>query len=203
VTTTVRDPWSDAWVVATQPFLGGDLVGVRRRLLLRRALGLVLGGAGVLGASFLINRLIDPDLDGLWSTGLGVLWPSLVVAGLAFVLVIVGAARTSGAARPFVAPDAFLTAPDRTWLRTQVAEGRPVPEERRAVVADAARRMVVEGRFIPTYLGLTMLYVAMILGGGSLGSLVLFSALSAWMLVLVVRGAVWSGRARRWLAQNG
>ena len=202
MTAATRDAWTDAHVAATQAQLAGDLAALRRRLLLRRTLGLILGAAAVLGGSFLVNRLIDPNIDGLWSVGLGVLWPSLVLMGLAFVLVIVGAARTSGAARPFVAPEAFLTASNRAWLRTHVAEGQPVPEERRAVVADAARRMVTEGRFIPTYVGLTLLYVAVVLGGGSLGSLVLFIALSVWMLVSIVRGAMWSRRARRWLVRN-
>ena len=200
MTAATRDAWTDAHVAATQAQLVGDLAAVRRTLFLHRALGLTVAVAALLAAFFLVNRLIDPDLDGLWSVSLHVLWGSFGLMGLGLVLVIVGAVRTAGAARPFVPPDAFLRPTDRAWLRAQVAEGRPVPEARRAVVADAARRMVVEGRYVPTYLGLTVLYVGMIVSGASLGSLVMFSGLVAWMLVRIVRGAVWSARGRRWLA---
>ncbi|GAA3568516.1 hypothetical protein GCM10022197_25940 [Microlunatus spumicola] len=202
MTAVARDAWADARAVAMKQLLVGDLAARRRRLFLRRALGFCLGGAAVLGTFFLINPLLDPDLDGLWSVSLPVLWGSFALMGVALVLVIVGAVRTAGAARPFVTPDAFLSASDRSWLRSQVAEGRPVPEERRAVVADAARQMMVEGRYVPTYLGLTLLYVGLIVSGASLGSLVLFVGLITWMLVRIVRGTVRARGARRWLAQN-
>ena len=197
-----RDTWSDAHVAATQELLEGDIAAVRRRLRVQSALGLVLAGVVLLGAFYLIEFVIDPDKHELWAVSLQALHASLGLMGLGFVLVIVGAIRTSGAGRPFVGPDAFLTRTDRAWLRTQIAEGRPVPDERREVVADSARLMVVEGRYIPTYLGFVVLYIGMLVGGPSLASLVVSSVLIVWMLVRVVRGTVWSRRARRWLAQN-
>ncbi|HEY0240185.1 MAG TPA: hypothetical protein VGC37_16230 [Friedmanniella sp.] len=199
-----RDAWADAHQAATADVLDDDLAAVRRRLWLRRALVLVLVLAALLAAFWLIGFVIDPDdVSDVWPTPLPPRWVTFSLMALAMVLVIAGGIRSIGSSQPFVAPDAFLSRTDRAWLRTQVAGGRPVPEERRAVVAQAARAMLAEGRRFPTNLGLVVLYLAIIVGGSSFGTLVTFSALIVVMLVRTVRGAVWSRRARRWLAQHG
>lgn len=202
MSTITRDPWSDAHQIATKKEVDRGLAAVRRRLWLRRALRLTLGIAVLLGVFWTIDFVLDPDADEVWDLRLRTLYATFGLMGLGLVLMIVGAVRTSGAARPFVASDAFLSRADRTWLRRQITEGRSVPEDRRAVVADAARGMVVEGRSVATYLGLAVLYLGMILGGMRWGSLIMFSVLVVWMLVRAVRGVVWSRRARRWLAWN-
>lgn len=153
MSTLARDPWADAHQVATAKDLDAEVTAVRRRLWARRAGGLALGVAALTAAYFLINRLIDPDAPELWRVS--ALWPGFSLMGLGVVLTFVGAARTSGASRPFVGPDAFLSRADRTWLHTQIAENRPVSVERHAVAAATARGMVAEGRYLPGYLGLT------------------------------------------------
>ncbi|GAB2591216.1 hypothetical protein [Microlunatus antarcticus] len=200
--TTTRDPWADAHRIAAKDELDPELAAVRRRLRVRRALGLALGLAVLLGVVWTVDFILDPDGDEVWDLRLRTLYATFGLMGLGLVLMIIGAVRTSGAARPFVASDAFLSRGDRTWLRRQVTEGRSVLEDRRAVVTDAAQAMVVEGRYVPTYLGLTVLYLGMILGGMRWGSLIMFSAVVAWMLVRAVRAVVRSRRARRWLALN-
>lgn len=195
-----RDPWSDAHQAATAETLDAEVSAVRRRLWVRRAAGLVLGAAAVGAAFFLLDDLLDPDAR-LWR--FSALWPSRSLLGVGAVLMAVGVVRSSvGGSSSFVDPDDFLTRGDRTWLRTHIAKNGPVPAERRAVVADAAHRMVMEGRRLPLYLGFVVLYVDLIALAGTPSSVIACSALVAWMLVLTVRGAVWSRRARRWLARN-
>jgi hypothetical protein len=200
VSTLVRDPWSDAYQAATAENLDAEVSAVRRRLRVRRTAGLLLSVAAFSAAYILLDHLFDPDAPELWRVS--ALWPSRSLIGLGCVLMVVGAVRTSGANRPFVGPDDFLSRADRTWLRTQIAENRPVAAERHAVVTAAARRMVVEGRYLPGYLGLTALYVGFVVGAPILSLLVMFSGLTVWVWVRAARGAIWSRRARRWRAQH-
>ena len=196
----VRDAWSDAHQAATAKNLDAEVSAVRRRLWARRAAGLVLGAAAVGAAFFLLDHLLDPDAR-LWR--FSGRWPSRSLLGLGAALTAVGLVRSSsGGSSSFVDPAGFLTRRDRTWLRTQIAESRPVAAERRAVVADTARRMVVEGRRLPLYLGFVVLYVDLVVLLATPAPTIALSATAAWMLVLTVRGAVWAHRARRWLAQQ-
>jgi hypothetical protein len=200
MTTLVRDSWSDAHQVATAENLDAEVSAVRRRLWVRRAAGLVLAIGAFAVAYTLLDHLIDPDTPDLWPVS--ALWPSYSLMGLSLVLMAVGAVRTSGAHRPFVGPEAFLPRVDRTWLRTQVAENQSVAPERHTVVTAAARRMVAEGRYLPGYLGLTALYVGVIVGSPSPSTLLTFSALTVLAWARAGHEALWSHRARRWLAQS-
>jgi len=196
----VRDTWTDAHQAATAATLDEHVSLVRRKLWIRRAAGFVLGAAAFVAVYQVLTRWIDSDARDLWE--IRVLWPGYTLMGLGLALIVVGAARTSGRPRPFVGPDAFLSRTDRRWLRTQIAENRPVPGERHAVVAAAARRLVVEGRYLPTYLGWTVMYVGMIMGGPIPSTVVTFSAFIMWLWARAVRDALWGRRARRWLAEH-
>ncbi len=199
-----RDAWSDAHVAATQEFLEGDLVAVRRRIWLRGALRIVLGIAVVGTAVSLLDRVVDPFTDDLWSQPASVSHAGLGLAVVGFVVLILGNVRASasGVKRPFVGPDDFLSRADRTWLRAQVAEDRPVPDERHAVAAAVARRMVAESLFPQPDLGLALFFIGMGVASASAGIAVPFAVFAVWVLVRMVRAAIWGHRARRWLAQH-
>jgi hypothetical protein len=200
MTTLVRDPWSDAHQVATAKDLDAEVSAARRRVRVRRVAGLVLAVGAFAVAYMLLDHLIDPAAPDLWPVS--ALWPSYSLMGLGLVLTVVGAVRTSGTDRPFVGPEAFLPRVDRIWLRTQVAENQPVAAERHTVVTAAARRMVAEGRYLPGYLGLTALYVGVIVGSPSPSTLLTFSALTVLACARAGHEALWAHRARRWLAGN-
>jgi hypothetical protein len=196
----VRDPWADAYQVATAKNLDAAVTAVRRRLWVRRTAGLVLAAAAIGAACFVLFELLDPDAR-LWPYYAR--WPSRRLLGLGLALTAVGVVWSSlGGSGSFVDPADFLPRGDRTWLRTQIAENRPVTAERRAVATAAARRMVVERRRLPLYVGFVVVYGNFVVLDGTPSSVILFSAAATWMLWLAVRGAVWAHRARRWLARN-
>lgn len=187
-------------MVATQEVLDDDVARVRRRIWVRRALGVVLGCLAVGACIFVVDLLAGSNTYDLVPAQLHPLWAIYSLLGLAFLLVIVGGARSSGTS--FVGADDLLSRTDRAWLRTQITRANPVPDERRAVVSDAARRMIAEGGSIPKYVGLGVMFAVSIINVPTAASLVTFSALLAWTLAQVAQAAVWSRRARRWLAQN-
>jgi hypothetical protein len=198
MTTTVRDPWSDAHQAATTEDLDAEVSAVRRRLWIRRAAGVALGIAALSAAWFVLLDPTDPDAR-LWPDDAR--WPSRSLLWVGVALAAVGVVWSSlGGYGSFIDPADFLTREDRTWLRTQIAENRPVATERRAGATDTARRMVVEGRRLPLYVGFVVVYGDFVVQDATLSSLILFSAGVAWMLWLAVRGAFWAHRARRWLA---
>ncbi|GAB2591211.1 hypothetical protein [Microlunatus antarcticus] len=203
MTTITRDPWADAGAVATQTVLDDELAAVRRRVGLRHALVTALELGAVVAASALVNHLVDPRSDPLWTVPRQTMHAASGLEGVGFVLVFVGLARRGGAGRRFIDATNFLPRSERRWLRTQITEQRPVPEERRVVVADTARRMVAEGRFTPGYLGWLLISVGTIIDGPAPASLVLFSALALVVSVHGVRELVCGRRARRWLRQHG
>lgn len=205
MTVITRDAWSDAHQAATAEVLGRDVATVRRRIWLRRALGIVLG-AGILGAGLMVLDLVVDDsfVEPLWAVPAAVRHAGLGLAVAGLVLMLVGNARASsqGVSRPFVGPDDFLSRADRAWLRVQIAEGRPVPAERHAVVTAAARQMVGEALFPSPDLGLALLFVGMIIGSPYVGTVAPFSVFTACVLLRALRAAVWARRAQRWLALN-
>lgn len=203
MTTTVRDPWTDAHRAATQVVLDPDVAAVRRRIWFRRAGGLAVLCAALLAAFLVADLLVEPSGgDDLWSLPVHALWAAegLVVAGI--VLVIAVNVRSGGRVQPLVTPAAFLPRADRAWLRRQIAEDRGVAEPRRTVVTDAARRMVVEGSQALRYLGLVLIWVGLVAVSGSGTLLVALSVAIVVGLTRAVLAAVWSRRARRWLARN-
>ncbi len=202
MTTTVRDPWEDARLVATQDVLDPEVARVHRGVWLRRAGTLALTTGVLAVAVILATTRVESTYENLWRVSLDELRAGFGLAGVGLVLMVVGAIRTTGARRRFVGPDALLPRSDRAWLRTQVAEDRHVPDERRTVVTDAARRMVVEGRGIPTDVGLALLYVGLSVANPSPTMLVVFAGLTVFVIVRAVRSAVWSHRGKRWLAQH-
>lgn len=200
VTTMVRDAWSDAHQAATAKDLDAEVSAFRRRLWVRRAAGIALAAAAIGVACFVLFELLDPDVR-LWPYYAG--WPSRSLLWVGVALTMVGVVWSSlGGSGSFIDPADFLTRGDRTWLRTQIAENRPVAAERRAVVTDTARRMVVEGRRLLQYVGFVVVYGNFVVLDATPSSVVLLSAAGTWMLWLAVRGAVWAHRARRWLARN-
>ena len=141
MTTTAPDPWADAWQVATEQVLDRRLVAVRRRIWFREAMVLVAGCA-VLAVGLLWLRPPTPASQPLWTAS-----PLLVhggvgscVVGVALMLVANVRSSTKGLDRSLVGPDAHLPRSERAWVRQQVAQGRPVPAERRRVVIALARR---------------------------------------------------------------
>jgi hypothetical protein len=200
MTALVRDRWADAHQAATAKDLDAEVSAVRRRLWVRRAAGVALGAAALGAACFVLFELLDPDVR-LWPYDAR--WPSPILLWLGVALTAVGVVWSSlGGSGSFIDPADFLTRGDRTWLRTQIAGNRPVAAERRAVAADTARRMVVEGRRLPLYVGFVVVYGNVVVLDATPSSVVLFTAALAWMLWLAVRGAVWAHRARRWLARH-
>jgi len=117
VTTTAPDPWADAWQVATQPTLDPRLTGRRRRIWVRRVVGLVAIGVVLVVGTDLAFRGLDDSYGSLWpsSTPQLVVGIGLVVAGLA--LMIAGAARSiaKDLDRSFVGLDAYLPRSGRAW----------------------------------------------------------------------------------------
>ena len=199
---TTRATWSAAYQVATAEDLDAEVSAVRRTLRVRRALGLVLSLVALLVPFTVVQHLVDPDLDELWTVPRQVLRGGYGLVGVGFALTIIGNVRTTGAGRTFVEPVDLLSRTGRAWLRAQVREGRLVPVERRAVVGDAAHRMLLVSRYTPTYLGQALLFVGGIILLPFPTLLIAFPALAVWSLVRVVRRLVWSSRARRWLALN-
>ncbi|MGI3782183.1 MAG: hypothetical protein ACRYG2_15585 [Janthinobacterium lividum] len=202
MTVLTRDAWADATMVATQEVVDDDVAAVRRRLRLRHALVLVLELVAVLAALALVDHFIDPSSDALWAVPRRTRYSGSYLVGVAAALMIIGTVRRGGSGRRFLDPADFLTRADRSWLRTQIAEQRAVPQERRAVVSDTARRMVGEGRYTPAYLGWILLCVGTTVSAPLPGPLITFSALVVLTSVRGVRDLVRSRRARRWLALN-
>ena len=70
MSTVLRDPWSDARLVATQKVLDDDVAAVRRRAWVRQVLVLALGLGAAVGASSLVGALAGSSLDDLsWPSG--------------------------------------------------------------------------------------------------------------------------------------
>jgi hypothetical protein len=202
VTTTAPDPWADAWQAATEQVLDRRLVAVRRRIWFREAMVLVVGCALLLAATLGLTLWLTPGFGTLWSVPLPVVWVGFGLGGVGIVLVIAANVRSSTKrlGRSFVGPDAYLPPADRAWVRRQIARGEAVPAQRRYVVRALAHRMRAEGVQSLSYAGLVVLYVGMVVAVPTLMNLVVFTGLTVWMVVRVVRAVLWSGRARRWLA---
>jgi len=202
VTTTAPDPWADAWQVASEGVLDPRLAAVRRRIWLREAAVLVVGGAALLAVTFGLTLWLTPDFDPLWQVRLPVVWGGFGLAGAGLVLMLVANVRSSVKRldRSLVGPDAYLPPSERDWVREQIRQGHRVPAERRLVVIALAQRMRAEGVAALSYAGLLCLYVGTGVALPLLMTVVVFAGLAVWMVVRIVRALVWSGRARRWLA---
>lgn len=200
MTAVERDPWVDAWQAATQPVLAPHLVRVRRAVWLREVLVLVVGCAVVLALSL----WLAPDAHPLWAVSPDVrrVGLALMVAGL--LLILVGNARASakGHDRTFVGPDANLPKSERAWFREQITQGRPVPADRRYVVIALADRMRGTGVHALADVGLLCFYVGTLVGLPLPSTVLVFTVLTAWATVRVLRALLWSRCAGRWLARH-
>ena len=204
MTTTTRDPWADAAMVATHEVLDDDVAAVRRRAWLRRALPWAAGGVVLVIALMVFDAFLGLDAAArAWN-----LPPALRRAGLGLVavglLLVAGSGlrlHRSEVKLPFVGPTDLLPRTERAWVRAEIKDGRPVPDDRRTVVVSAARRLSAEGLDL-SQPGKACLFVGMAAALALPGPLVFFVALAAWTVVTAVHAQLWARRARRWLAQH-
>lgn len=204
MSTMVRDPWADARQAATEEVLDPDVAAVRRRLRQRWAARLVLGLALVVLVVLGIGRLIGRSLDdvGLPSADVGVAWG---LFGLSVVLLVVGLVRTTGGgtADTVVTPADYLDRTGRRWLRRAVADGTPVPDERREVVLDAARRAARATARLPQQLAWIVMLGGLLAIAPQGPLLVLFPLALVYQVAVAVQEQVRARQARRWLALHG
>ena len=201
MSTMVRDPWADARQAATEKVLDPDVAAVRRRLRQRWAARLLLACAMIVVVVVGLQVLVGRNLDGVrWlpagSTGIG-----LGLSGLGIVLMLVNATR-SAYDEHVVTPDDYLDRASRRWLRTTIAEGAPVPPERRAVVLDTARRTADDAGQLLRQAGWVLLMVGLLVMGPNGPLLLLFPALVVWQVVTAAQGQVHARQARRWLTRH-
>lgn len=201
MSTTVRDPWADARQAATDQVLDPEVTATRRRLRLRWAVRLVLGFAALAVVFLGLQRLVGQSLDDVRWLPSGSPWLGATLAGLGFVVMVVGGSRsTSGNA--VVTPEDYLDRAGRRWVRAAIAEGSPVPAERRDVVLDTARRAAGDADRLLPQVGWILLVVGLLVMGPNGPLLVLFPALLVWQVVEAVRQQRRVRQARRWLARN-
>jgi uncharacterized membrane protein YidH (DUF202 family) len=203
MTTVVRDPWSDARLVATQEVLDEDVSAVRRRAWQRQALVLLLGGLALLAAVLVVGALVASSLDDLWRPSLRTIHTGFLLEALGFVLIIVGSiTSTRAGAGRFLRPESLLDRSSRTWLRHRIAEGVPVAPERQEVAVAVARRMAADAASLPQHVGFLVLCSGLIVPGPFGSIVVLTVVLGVWTVVDAVRTQLRAYRARRWLALN-
>lgn len=197
----MRDPWADARQAATEKVLDPDVAAVRRRLRQRWAARLLLGSAMIVVVFVGLQVLVGRSLDGLhWlppgSTGIG-----LGLSGLGIVLMLVSATRPAYEEH-VVTPDDYLDRAGRRWLRTTIAEGSPVPPERRDVVLDTARRTADDAGQLLRQVGWILLMFGLLVMGPNGPLLLLFPPLLVWQVITAVRDQLRARQAHRWLARH-
>ena len=202
MSTTVRDPWADARQAATEDVLDPDVTTLRRRLRQRWAARLLVETGLLVVAFFGLERLVGRSLDEVSWIPSGSLGLGSGLAGLGIVVMLVGGIRsTSGNA--VVTPEDYLDRTGRRWVRKTIADGAPVPVERRDVVLDTARRAAGDADRLLPQAGWILLVLGLLVMGPNGPLLVLFPALLVWQVVTVVRQQRRARQARRWLALHG
>ncbi len=203
MTTMVRDPWSDARLVATQKVLDDDVSAVRRKAWQRQALVLLLAGVALVAAVLVVGALVASSLDDLSRPNLRTTHAGLALEAAGLVLIMVGSiTSTRAGAGKFLRPESLLDRSNRTWLRHRIAEGAPVPPERQEVAVAVARRMAADAASLPQQVGFLVLCSGLIISGPLGGIVALTVVLGSWTVVDAVRTQVRAYRARRWLARN-
>ena len=203
MTTMVRDPWSDARLVATKEVLDDDVTAVRRRAWRRQALVLLLGGVALVAAVLVVGALVASSLDDLWRPSLRTIHTGFVLGALGFVLLMVGSiTSTRAGAGRFLRPESLLDRSNRTWLRHRIAEGAPVAPERQEVAVAVARRMAADAASLPQHVGYLLLCSGLTVAAPTGGIVVLIAVLGGWTVVDAVRNQLRAHRARRWLARS-
>ena len=199
----VRDPWSDARLVATQKVLDDDVAAVRRKAWQRQALVLLLPGVAVVAGILVVGAIVASSLDDLWRPNLRTIHAGFVLEAVGFVLIMVGSiTSTRAGAGTFLRPESLLDRSNRTWLRHRIAEGAPVAPGRQEVAVAVARRMAGDAASLPQHVGFLVLCAGLTISGPLGGIVALTVVLGSWTVVDAVRTQVRAYRARRWLAQN-
>lgn len=203
MSTVLRDPWSDARLVATQKVLDEDVAAVRRRAWVRQVLVLALGLGAAVGASSLVSALVGSSLDDFWSPSGRFFRVGYGLGILGFVLMLVGAiTSTRAGAGAFLRPENLLDRSGRTWLRRRIAAGAPVASEQQEVAVAVARRTAADAAALPQHVGFLLLCLGLTAGTPIGGVVVLSALLAAFTVVDAVRAQVRAHRARRWLVRN-